>query len=98
MQDMGPAMQCLGMLIVRSRKNRTLFVNQKAYLENVLKKFGMTVSQSLHLWDVLKKFGMTVSQSLNLGKLGRYTQSYPMVEKRLIRMNSKQQLDHKTMP
>ena len=25
-EDMGPAMQCLGMLIERSRKNRTLFV------------------------------------------------------------------------
>ena len=42
MEDMGPATRCLGMQIERKRENRTLFDNQRAYLENVLKRFGMT--------------------------------------------------------
>ena len=41
MEDQGEAHFSLGMQTTRDRKNKILCVNQKAYLENMLKRFGM---------------------------------------------------------
>ena len=41
MDDQGEIHYCLGMSIKRDRKAKVLMINQKVYLENVLKKFGM---------------------------------------------------------
>ena len=41
MEDQGEVHYCLGMSIKRDRAARVLTINQKAYLENVLKRFGM---------------------------------------------------------
>ena len=45
MEDLGDAKYCLGMLIERDRDNKKLFISQKSYLENILKKFGMFESK-----------------------------------------------------
>ena len=41
MEDLGEIHYCLGMSVKRDRKAKVLMINQKTYLENVLKKFGM---------------------------------------------------------
>ena len=41
MEDLGEANFCLGMSIKRDRSNGLLNINQRAYLEAVLKRFGM---------------------------------------------------------
>ena len=41
MEDLGEINYCLGMQIKRDRNEKVLKISQKAYLENVLKKFGM---------------------------------------------------------
>ena len=41
MEDMGPDHHCLGVLIERNRDNKTLYVSQKAYLEDIITRFGM---------------------------------------------------------
>ena len=41
MEDQGEIHYCLGMSIKRDREARVLYINQKAYLEGILKRFGM---------------------------------------------------------
>ena len=41
MKDLGEATFCLGIEIMRDRKNRKMKLSQKGYLENLLKRFGM---------------------------------------------------------
>ena len=47
MKDQGETLHCLGMLIKRDREARVLYISQKAYLENILKRFGMRESKSV---------------------------------------------------
>jgi transposase InsO family protein len=42
MTDLGPCSHYLGMAVTRDRKNRTIRFSQKAYIEKILKEFGMT--------------------------------------------------------
>ncbi|KAL0430515.1 UNVERIFIED_CONTAM: Retrovirus-related Pol polyprotein from transposon TNT 1-94 [Sesamum radiatum] len=42
MKDLGDAKRILGMTIDRNRKNSTIFLNQKSYVENVVEKFSMS--------------------------------------------------------
>ena len=41
MEERGPIHYCLDMLIQCDKKAKVLTISQKAYLENVLKRFGM---------------------------------------------------------
>ena len=41
MDDRGEIHHILGMEVIRDRKNRVLTINQKTYLQDVLKRFGM---------------------------------------------------------
>ena len=41
MKDLGEAKYCLGIQIERNRHNKTLFLHQRKYLSNLLRKFGM---------------------------------------------------------
>ena len=41
MEDQGPIHYCLGMSVKRDNKAKVLSISQKAYLENVLQRFGM---------------------------------------------------------
>ena len=41
MDDRGEVHFILGMEVIRNRKNKVLTINQKAYLKNVPKRFGM---------------------------------------------------------
>ena len=45
MEDQGEASYCLGMTIERERDKKILNINQKSYLESVLKRFGMADSK-----------------------------------------------------
>jgi hypothetical protein len=42
MTDLGPCSYYLGMAVTRDRKNRTIRLSQKGYIEKVLKEFGMS--------------------------------------------------------
>jgi hypothetical protein len=46
MKDLGEASYVLGIEIHRDRKNRVLGLSQKAYLENILKKYNMHTSKA----------------------------------------------------
>ena len=41
MTDLGEISHYLGIQIIRDRQNRTIHVNQTAYIDKILKKFGM---------------------------------------------------------
>ena len=41
MKDLGPVKKCLGMNISRNRASGELFIDQKDYIQQVLKRFGM---------------------------------------------------------
>ena len=45
MKDLGEASFVLGIEIHRDRRNRVLALSQKAYLEKILKKYGMHKSK-----------------------------------------------------
>lgn len=45
MKDIGPAKKILGVEIIRNRKNETMFLTQKDYIEKVLIMFGMNESK-----------------------------------------------------
>ena len=40
-RDLGEAKVFLGMEIERNRKNRTIKISQRTYIENITEKFGM---------------------------------------------------------
>lgn len=42
MTDLGPCSHYLGMVVTRDRKNRTIRLSQNAYIEKILKDFGMS--------------------------------------------------------
>ncbi|KAJ3527698.1 hypothetical protein NMY22_g9685 [Coprinellus aureogranulatus] len=42
MEDLGPATYILGMAITRDRKNRTISISQRRYIESVLERTGMS--------------------------------------------------------
>ncbi|WCJ24324.1 Retrovirus-related Pol polyprotein from transposon TNT 1-94 [Euphorbia peplus] len=41
MKDLGPAQQILGMIIVRDRNTKKLWLSQEKYVERVLERFNM---------------------------------------------------------
>ena len=47
MKDLGDLQWMLGMQVTRDRKNRTLEISQKAYIEQVLERFGMANCKSV---------------------------------------------------
>jgi hypothetical protein len=48
MTDLGPCSYYLGMTITRDRKNRTIRLSQKGYIEKILKDFGMCDANPQH--------------------------------------------------
>ena len=48
MVDLGPISFYLGMTVVRDRANRILWLNQKAYIERVVSKYGLTGCKPVH--------------------------------------------------
>ena len=41
MKDLGEAQYCLGIQIIRNRKEKTISINQTKYIENILKRFNI---------------------------------------------------------
>lgn len=48
MTDIGPCSHYLGMVVTRDRKSRTIRLSQKAYIEKILKDFGMREAKPQH--------------------------------------------------
>ncbi|KAJ6436310.1 Gag-Pol polyprotein [Purpureocillium lavendulum] len=48
MTDLGPCSHYLGMVVTRDRKSRTIRLSQKAYIEKILKDFGMCEAKPQH--------------------------------------------------
>jgi len=45
MKDYGEVHYCLGLQIIRDRKNRTIHLSQQKYIEDILKRFNMKNSK-----------------------------------------------------
>ena len=61
MMDLGNTRRILGMKIVRNRKDRTLFLSQKDYLEKVLKRFSMENSKHVSI-PLVGHFKLSMTQ------------------------------------
>ncbi|CAM8969676.1 unnamed protein product [Rhodiola kirilowii] len=62
MKNLGSAQKILGMQIIRDRKKGHLFLNQKAYIEKIISKFGMSSSKSV-LTPMAQHFRLHKGQS-----------------------------------
>ncbi|KAL2251492.1 UNVERIFIED_CONTAM: Retrovirus-related Pol polyprotein from transposon TNT 1-94 [Sesamum indicum] len=75
MKDLGNAKQILGMCIDRDRKQFSIFLNQKSYLLNVLRKFSMenakptTVPLAAHFQLSKEQSPKTISEKQKMEKI-----------------------------
>ncbi|KAL0451861.1 UNVERIFIED_CONTAM: Retrovirus-related Pol polyprotein from transposon TNT 1-94 [Sesamum latifolium] len=64
MKDLGDAKKILGMSIERNGKSSTIFLNQKSYVKNVVKKFSMSNAKSTSV-PLAAHFQLCKNQSPN---------------------------------
>ena len=63
MKDLGPTKQILGIWITKDRASKKLYMLQKQYIENVLKRFNMDHAKVVG-FPIVTHFNLSMKQTL----------------------------------